>query len=154
MLFFKLCVRENSAGKLYAQFWGCFWTRLGILRSPMWFVFRKSKYSRNYTAVRGKVLLGSNLGHYITITAATICRRVCCGRRALVQLRLAKASLRPALSSATRVEGPLNNVQNNSFVLVPRLYNNLLCILQNPDGIMKKVRPNMLNISDKFRICF
>jgi hypothetical protein len=21
------------------QFWGCFWTRLGILRSPMWFFF-------------------------------------------------------------------------------------------------------------------
>ena len=54
-------------------------------------------------------------------------------RRALVQLRLAKASLKPALSSATRVEGPLNNVQNNSFVLVPRLHNNLRGILQNPD---------------------
>ena len=30
------------------QFWGCFWTRLGILRSPMWFLSPKSKYWRNY----------------------------------------------------------------------------------------------------------
>ena len=37
-------------------------------------------------------------------------RQVCSGRRALVQLGVAKASLKPALSSATRVEGPLNNV--------------------------------------------
>ena len=66
-------------------------------------------------------------------------RRVCSGRRAVVQLRLAKASLKPALSSATRVEGPLHNVQNNSFVLVPRLHNNLRGILQNPDRILKKV---------------
>ena len=28
--------------------WGCFWTRLGILRSLMWFFPRKSKYRRNY----------------------------------------------------------------------------------------------------------
>ena len=34
--------------------------------------------------------------------------------------------------------GPLNNVQNNSFVLVPRLYNNLPCILQNPDRIFEE----------------
>ena len=71
-------------------------------------------------------------------------RRVCSGRRALVQLvqlGVAKARLKPALSSAIRVliEGPLNNVQNNSFVIVPRLYDNLLCILQNPDRILKKV---------------
>ena len=81
--------------------------------------------------------------------------RVCSGRRALVQqLRLAKASLRPALSSATRVEGPLNNVQNNSFVLVYRLHNNLRGILQNPDRILKKVWPNMQNLSGKFSISF
>ena len=30
------------------QFWGCFWTRLGILRSPMWFLSRKLKYWWNY----------------------------------------------------------------------------------------------------------
>ena len=30
------------------QFWGCFWTRLGILRSPMWFFSKKSKYWRKY----------------------------------------------------------------------------------------------------------
>jgi hypothetical protein len=32
------------------QFWGCFWTRLGILRSPMWFLSKKLKYIywRNY----------------------------------------------------------------------------------------------------------
>ena len=67
-------------------------------------------------------------------------RRVCSGRRVLVQLGVAKASLKPALSSATRVEGPLNNVQNSSFVLVPRfMYYNLHCILQDPDRILKKV---------------
>ena len=80
--------------------------------------------------------------------------RVCSGRRALVQLRLAKAILRPALSSATRVEGPLNNVQNNSFVLVTRLHNNLRGILQNPDRILKKVWPNTQNLLGKFRISF
>ena len=30
------------------QFWGCFWTRLGILRSPMWFFSKKSEYWRNH----------------------------------------------------------------------------------------------------------
>jgi hypothetical protein len=29
------------------QFWGCFWTRLGILRSPMWFLSGKLEYWRN-----------------------------------------------------------------------------------------------------------
>jgi hypothetical protein len=86
-------------------------------------------------------------------------RRVCSGKRALVQLvqlGVAKARLKPALSSATRVliEGPLNNVQNNSFILVPCLYNNLLCILQNPDRILKKFWPNMPKILNKFRILF
>jgi hypothetical protein len=52
---------------------------------------------------------------------------------------VAEASLKPTLSSATRVEGPLNNVRNNWFVLVARLYNNLLGILHNPDRILKKV---------------
>jgi hypothetical protein len=33
------------------QFWGCFWTRLDILRSPMWFLSRKLKYWRNYCRV-------------------------------------------------------------------------------------------------------
>ena len=70
--------------------------------------------------------------------------RVCSGTRALVQLvqlEVAKARLKHALSSATRVliEGPPKQSSNNSFVLVPRLYNNLLCILQNPDRILKKV---------------
>ena len=31
-----------------SQFWRCFWTRLGILRSTMWFFSRKSKYWQNY----------------------------------------------------------------------------------------------------------
>ena len=53
-------------------------------------------------------------------------RRVYSGRRALVQL-------------VTRVEGPPKQCSNNSFVLVSHLYNNLLCILQNPDRILKKV---------------
>ena len=66
-------------------------------------------------------------------------RQVYNDRWALVQLGVAKASLKHALSSATRVEGPLNNVQNNSFVLVPRLYDNLRCILQNPDCILQKL---------------
>ena len=33
-------------------------------------------------------------------------RRVCSGRRALVQFAVAKARLKPALSSAAREEGP------------------------------------------------
>ena len=62
-------------------------------------------------------------------------RRVCSGTRALVQLGVAKASLKPALSSATRVEGPTSKITR----LVPCLQNNLHGSLHNPDRIFQKV---------------
>ena len=62
---------------------------------------------------------------------------VATGGRWLVQLGVAKASLKPALSSATRVEGPTSKITR--LDLVPRLQNNLHGILQNPDHIFQKV---------------
>ena len=53
------------------QFWGCFWTRLGILRSPMWFLSRKLKYWRNYRG--GKfcfVLIRATIATYSRTTLA------------------------------------------------------------------------------------
>ena len=47
------------------QFWGCFSTRLGILRSPMWFFSEKSEYWRNYKG--GGNLFNSNWFHYTVV---------------------------------------------------------------------------------------
>ena len=50
------------------QFWGCFWTRLGILRSPMWFFSKKSEYWRNHKG-------GKFCSVPIESTIARICMR-------------------------------------------------------------------------------